>query len=180
MFAFLTQNLIVAGAEKSVKEVIDLVSASGESVLDNPKMKHYVDKINSNAVLSIAGTVSEQAVKTNKDSKHKIDLSEVEAVVGNLDRGVKNWHGEIELISNNESKNQQLVYALKALKYFLGAANPELSDIINNINITTSAENVHIAATFPDDLFEKIKNRQININDSLNKENRHSGDNKTQ
>ena len=169
MLAFLSGDIAAAGAEAAVHDVIDIIQGTGKNVFHNPQIIPYLDDINADAVLSIAATVSKKTRNMAGNAKHKIDLGTVEAMVGYLDRGDTNWNGEIRLISHNKQKNQQLVFALNGLKYLFGAANPEFSDLINNINISASADGLHITATFPDAFLEKIRPQHTKTDGSLSK-----------
>lgn len=162
MFSFITENITAIGVPGGVKKVIDLSRGTGKSVLDNTGMNPFVKELKSDAIISFVFESPEEARKVEKDKKagkFKMDLSKVEAALGFVDYGEKAWHGEIRLISHNKEENQRLVSALNGLKLIFSAADPEIEEMVNNINISASADEVKMEIFFSDEFLERLKKK---------------------
>jgi len=159
MFSFVSSAIIAFGVPDGVKKVIDL-SKGGKSVLDNEKMKPFLGKMKTDAIASFLLELPDEAKKVHEvGGMFKMDLTKAEAVLGFMDYSNKTWSGEIEMISKNEEGNQQLVTTLNSLKMLGGGAGPEVAELVNNINITGTAESIKMNITITEELMEKLQEK---------------------
>ncbi|NIM13418.1 MAG: hypothetical protein GTO45_14985 [Candidatus Aminicenantes bacterium] len=159
MFSFVSDNLAALGVADGVKKVIDLSKGTGKSVMDNEKMKPFLNKLKSDAVVSLVIEFPEEAKKVQESGMFKMDLSKAEAILGFIDYANKAWNGEFQLISHNEEGNQQLVSTLNGFKMMGGAAGPEVAELLEKITFSATADSVKLEMTIPDELVEKLRKK---------------------
>lgn len=159
MFSFISDNFAAIGIPDGVKKVIDLSKGTGKSVMDNEKMKPFLNRLKSNAVVSFVIEFPEEAKQVQEGGMLKMDLSKAEAILGFIDHANKAWNGEIQLISHNEEGNQQLVSTLNGLKMMGGAAGPEYAELLEKITLSATADSVKLEITITDELVEKLKKK---------------------
>ena len=88
-----------------------------------------------------------------------MDLSKAELVFGFIDYDKRSWNGEIRLISHNDEGNKQTVNSLNMIKGMGALAGPEVAELLNNINITSSSEDIRLTFKISDELLEKVKKK---------------------
>jgi hypothetical protein len=159
MFSFISDNFAAVGIPDGVKKVIDLSKGTGKSVMDNKKMKPFLNKLKPGAVVSFVIEFPEEAKKVQEGGMFKMDLSKAEAILGFIDYENEAWNGEIQLISHNEEGNQQLVSTLNTVKMMGGAAGPEYAELLEKITISAAADSVKLEVTIPDELVEKLRKK---------------------
>jgi hypothetical protein len=159
MFSFISDNLAAIGLPGDVKKVIDLSKGTGKSVRDNEKMKPFLEQMKAGAIISFAIEFPEDAKKKQEGGMFQMDLTKAEAIIGFVDYADKNWNAVIRLLSRNEEGNQQLASTLNGLKMMGGAAGPEVGELVNQLNITASAEDIKMEVNISDELLEKLRKK---------------------
>lgn len=154
---FIDGKTIAAGKIEILKKVIDLVKGEGQSVLKNDKLKPYIDKFKADVILSFVFEIPEKDKKVQDSGMLKMDLSKAEVIKGSFDYADKAFKGIIEMISHNEQANKDLANTLTGLKGMGAMAGPEIAELVNNIQITGSADRLSITAAVTDELVEKLK-----------------------
>lgn len=157
--AFLSENIIAAGRPDLLMKVIDLHKGKGQSITANESMKPHFNRIKSGAIATFIIGLPEEAKKVHDIGMFKMDLTKAEAVVGYLDNEGNTWTGEITMISHNEEANQQLVSTLNGLKMMAAAGGPEVQELVNNMDLKASADNVKLKVTLTGELLEKLRNK---------------------
>ena len=97
-------------------------------------------------------------------------LEGINAVSMYFDYKNKNIIAEIKVISSDEAKNQQVADLLNGLKAMGGMAateKPETGELINKIEITSTADHVKIYASIPEDLINKLKEMEKKEEENL-------------
>lgn len=156
-FSLLGDNIMVGGTPGLLEQVIDISKGTGQSIMTNAKMKPYLEDFSGGAIMSFVIDFPEEAKKPQEGGMFKMDLSKAEVILGQVDYTGSAWKGEIALISHNEEGNNKMVSTLNGLKMFGGAAGPEFAELINNIDISASADRVTIKVSISDELVEKLK-----------------------
>jgi len=160
-FAFIDESNIVAGNEPEVKSVLDIVQNNGENIYKNEELSALLAKSNKDTIFW--GTVSIPPDVVSKATSDKPMLSALEAVNAvflNFDYKNQNIIAEIKGISSDTTKNQQIADMLNGLKAFGAmAANekPEIGELVNKIQITSTEDYVKISASIPEELMVKLK-----------------------
>ncbi len=158
-FAFLSDNIILAGTTLGIKKVVDLSKGEGANILNNPKMKSYLAKAGSSSILSFVFQFPEKMKGMKGNGMIRTDFSKAEALYGNIDFKSSNWLGEIVLISFNEEGNNNLVNTLNGLKGLGAMGGPEVAELINNININATPDSINISFKISEELLEKLKTK---------------------
>jgi len=157
-FIFLTENIITAGSLEGVKKVAGLVAGkSGKNILSDPKMKSYMDKVGSSSIFSFIFRFPEKMKGMKGNSMIQADFSKAEALYGNVDFNSNTWMGKFVLVSYNEEGNTNLVTTLNGLKGLGAMGGPEIAELINNIDISATAESIVLSFKISSELLEKLK-----------------------
>ncbi|MCK4943353.1 MAG: hypothetical protein KAS65_07245 [Candidatus Aminicenantes bacterium] len=156
--SFLNNKFITFGENAYVKGIIDLKQKGGKSLLDNVKLKPYINEIQSGKVIHfVFGFPKELKESQPQGTPFKVDLSKAETLVGFIDHENQAWSGEIKLISPDEESNKQIVNLLNGLKGMAALAGPEVSELVSNINLTSSVEDIKLTFSLTDELLKKLQ-----------------------
>jgi len=158
--AFLDDSNIVIGCEKGVKSTIDTYQKKAENVFKNESLTSIIKKTNKEAIFWASIIFTPETMK--KLTSQNPMLSALEAVNAGslyLDSKNENLIVGIDVMSPDESTNQQIAEALKGLKA-LGALaateNLDAGELFNKIEITSTADRVKIYASIPEELIKKL------------------------
>ena len=160
-FSFLDDSNIIAGNEVEVKSVIDVSQKKKENVFKNEALSALMEKTNKNAL--VWGSVLIPQGAMNKIASQNPMLSSLEALnaaSSYFDYKNKNIIAEIKVMSSDETKNQQVADLLKGLKAMGGMAaakKPEVGELMNKIEISSTSDHVKIYASIPEELMNKLK-----------------------
>ncbi len=157
--AFVNENIIAGGKIDGVKKVVDLSKGEGQNILANARMKSYIEKFKSGAIASFVFDFPEEAKKVQETPMFKMDLTKAEVILGNVEYTGTAWDGEIALVCPNEEGNKQLVNTLNGLKGMGAMAGPEVGELVSNINLSASAEQITLTFNITDELIDKLKKK---------------------
>ena len=157
--AFVNESIMAGGKIDGVKKVVDLSKGEGQNILANAKMKSYIEKFKSGAIASFVFDFPEEAKKVQETPMFKMDLTKAEVIFGNVEYTGSAWDGEIALVCPNEEGNKQLVDTLNGLKGMGAMGGPEVAELVNNINLSASAEQITLTFNITDELIEKLQKK---------------------
>lgn len=157
--AFVNESIIAGGKIEGVKKVVDLSKGEGQNILANAKMKSYIEKFKSGAIASFVIDFPEEGKKVQETPMFKADLSKAEVIVGQVDYTGSAWEGEIAVVCPNEEGNKQLVNTLNGLKGLAAMGGPEVAELVNNINLSASADQITLTFNITDELVDKLKKK---------------------
>ncbi len=158
--AFLNKANILFGSPLSVKNAIDLAAKKGKSVKQTAVLMKYVDKLDKKNMFWLAvGNIPDKFKNTPSGGMMPVDLSKAEAFTAVADFKNKVLSGELRLISNNEAGNKQIVDMLNGLKA-LGAMGsekePELGQLLNGIQLSSTADSIKLTFSLSEELMDKL------------------------
>jgi len=160
-FSFIDDSNIIAGDDTGVKSIIDVLQKKKENVFKNEALSALIEKANKDAMLWGAILIPPEAMsKAASQNPMLSSLEGINAVSMYFDYKNKNIIAEIKVISSDEAKNQQVADLLNGLKAMGGMAateKPEIGELINKIEITSTEDHVKIYASIPEDLINKLK-----------------------
>ena len=156
-FIFLSDNIITAGTIEGVKKVAGLAGKGGKNILADPKMKSYMDKVGGSSIFSFIFRFPEKLKGMKGNSMIQADFSKAEALYGNVDFNSNTWIGKFVLVSYNEEGNTNLVTTLNGLKGLGAMGGPEIAELINNIDISATADSIVLSFKISGELLEKLK-----------------------
>ena len=159
MLAFVNENIIAGGKIDGVKKVVDLSKGEGQNILTNAKLKSYIEKFKSGAIASFVIDYPEEGKKVQETPMFKADLSKAEVIFGQIDYTGSAWEGEIAVVCPNEEGNKQLVNALNGLKGMAAMGGPEVAELVNNINLSASADQITLTFNITDELVDKLRKK---------------------
>jgi len=160
-FAFLDDSNIVAGKEDDVKTVIDIYQKKADNIFKNQALSELLVKTNKDTLFWGAMLIPSQAVdEATADNPMLGNLKDLKAATMNFDYKNMNMIAEIKLMSANAEKNEQIAKmldGLKAMGGMMAAQKPEIGELLNKIEITSTPEHVKVYASLPQELLEKLK-----------------------
>jgi hypothetical protein len=157
--AFVNDSIIAGGKIDGVKKVTDLSKGEGKNILANAKMNPYIEKFKSGAIASFVIDFPEEGKKVQDTPMLKMDFSKAEVIFGHVEYTGSAWDGEIAVVCPNEEGNKQLVNALNGLKGMAAMGGPEVEELVNNINLSASADQITLAFNITDELVDKLKKK---------------------
>ncbi len=160
-FSFINNGIIGFGPVARVKQIIDLFESNGKSILTDEKKKPYLNNFNPESVLSFVFEFPEKAKKSEaqQGSPFKMDFSKAEILCGEVDFEENIWSGKIKLVSHDEEANKQIVNMLNGIKGMGAIAGPEIAEILNEINLSSSADNIELTFSIPNELLKKVQKK---------------------
>lgn len=157
--SFMEKKIIAMGKTERVKQVIDLFNGEGNNILKNKKMKTFIKKFKAESIVSFVLDIPDEVKKVQGEeqgSPFKMDLTKAEAMYGFVDYNNNLMTGEIILVSFNEEGNKQVVNTLNMFKGMGAMGGPEIAEVLNNIHISASSEDIKLTFSISNDLFKKL------------------------
>ncbi len=159
-FCFLDDSNIAVGNENEVKSVIDVLGKKTESVLKNEALSQLLTKTNKEAMFWAALNLPPEMVNAIvSENPNLSDLASVSAACLYFDYTNKAVSGEIKVMSADATKNQQVaefLNGIRALGGLMTANDPDMTEVINRIEISSGADHVKIYVNIPEDLLDRI------------------------
>jgi hypothetical protein len=160
-FSFINDSNVVVGNEAPVKAVLDVLKNKKDNVFKNEKLSALIDKTNKDALFWGAMLVPPEAMEQAASENPMMGaMKEIESVALYFDYKNQNLIAEIMAMSPNAESNKKVAEALNGIKAFGGMAaaeKPEIGELLNKIEITSTDEYVKIYASIPEELVNKIK-----------------------
>jgi hypothetical protein len=160
-FVFLDNSNIVIGNEEDVKIVIDISQKKADNVFKNQALADLLAKTNKEGILWGAILIPSEAVeKAASENPMMSSFETVEAATLLFDYKNQNVLAEIKLMSDDEDKNKQIADALNGFRAIGGMAaakKPELGELLNKIEISSTADHVKVYCSLPEELLNKLK-----------------------
>lgn len=161
--AFLDDYNIILGNEKAVKAAIDTYQRKTENVLKNQELVSLINQTNKNAIFWGGLSIPPQAMEKAASQNPMFSAFEaVTAVTFYFDYQNKNIIAEIKVMSEDETKNKQIVDALngfKAMGAMAAAKKPEVGELLDKLEISSGPDHAKIYAALPEELINKLKSK---------------------
>lgn len=157
--AMFDNGLMLAGSAARVREAIDLVNGQGRSVLGDDAIKKQLARVNRSNMFWLVVTVPDEMKKTPQASSLPVDMSKAETLLLALDYKDKTLSGDLQLVQPDEKANTQIATTLNGFKgmgAMAAAKEPDLGELLNSIQITSSADNVRLTFSMPEKLMNKL------------------------
>jgi hypothetical protein len=159
--AFLDESNIVVGNENGVKTVIDIYQKKKENVLKNEKLEALIKTANKDALIWSVFTIPKEATQQAASQNPMLkNLESISSLSLYFDYRNKSILVEIKAMSPDENKNKQIVDLLngvKAMGSMASTKDPNVGELLNRIEISSTADQVKISANIPEDLINKLK-----------------------
>lgn len=162
-FVFLDDSNIAAGNKGDVKSVIDILQKKEESILKDEAFSALFAKTNKEALFWIGAVIPPEVTSKISEENPMLSIFEaVNAVSIYFDYTNKNIITEINLMSSDEIKNQEMADSLNQLKTMgsmIQIQDLNLGELLDKIEITSRPDHVKIYATIPEDLPKDLINK---------------------
>jgi hypothetical protein len=167
-FSFVSDELIALGRELRVRGLIDLKAKGGDNILANDKFKTHLEGIGADSLAYFVFDFPEELKQPQQEgSPFNMDLSKAELLLGWFGYSGGTWNGEIKLISMDEEANKQIANLLNGFKGMAAMGGPEVAELINNVNLTSSADNIRLTFSVSDELLEKLQKKMTEKKDEF-------------
>jgi hypothetical protein len=157
---FYDASNIIIGEAKDVKAVIDVVKKGADNVLKNESLAGLLKSADQSAMIWAAVVLPPEAMKSMATQNPMASsLENMKSLLVALDYKNKTLRIEIKGMGGDAEKNKQTADALngfKALGAMAAVEKPEIGELVNKIEVTSSAEFVKIAALLPEELLNKL------------------------
>jgi len=157
---FYDNSNIIFGEAKDVKAVIDVVKKGGESILKNEVLAALLKTADKSAMVWAAIAFPPDMMKSvAAQNPMASSLENMTSLLVALNYKNKALQIEIKGMGGDAEKNKQTADALngfKALGAMVSAEKPEIGELVNKIEVTSSAAFVKIAANLPEELLTKL------------------------
>lgn len=157
---FYDASNIILGEAKDVKAVIDVVKKGGENILKNETLSALLKSADKSAIVWAAVAFPPDMMKSvAAQNPMASSLENMKSLLVALNYKNKALQIEIKGMGGDAEKNKQTAEALNGLKALGAMAStekPEIGELVNKIEVTSSAEFVKIAANFPEELLTKL------------------------
>jgi len=158
--AFLDASNLAVGTEPGVKSIIDVMKGKAESALKNEALMKQVKAINTNALVWSVFVFSPEQVKKMTDTMPMLSgLQSLQALTIYVDDKNKGLQIEIKALSPDAAKNKEIADMLigfKALGSMGAAEKPEMGELMNKIDISSTPDSVKIFIDLPEALLDKL------------------------
>lgn len=161
--AFLDDSNVILGNKEAVKTAVDTYQRKAENVFKNEELANLINQTNKEAIfwggLLIPPEAMEKAVSNNPMFSA---FDSVTAAVLYFDYKNKNVIAEIKVMSEDETKNTQIVDALngfKAMGAMMAAKEPEVGELLDKLEISSGPGHAKIYASIPEELINKLKSK---------------------
>lgn len=163
-FAFLNANTILLGSTSRIKAAIDLKAGKGKSVAQDEGMRKYIGEIEKGSMGWAVVLLPENVKQTPPQGPLAgLDLKKAEAFIVQGSYRNKIVSLQMSLINRNEQANNQIVTMLNGFKALIAMGaekEPEIKDLINNIQLTAAADRVKLALSLTDSQLAKLEELQ--------------------
>ncbi|MEN8152559.1 MAG: hypothetical protein ABFR75_00925 [Acidobacteriota bacterium] len=156
---FMSDNIAAAGTITGLKKIVDLSKGSGENIYSNKRMIDYMEKAGTSSIMSFVFDFPQKMKGKTGNGMFSADLSKAEALYGNVNYEGNSWTGNVILVSHNDEGNKQLATTINSFKGLGAMAGPEVAELVNNIDISSTAESLKLSFTISSDLLEKLKTK---------------------
>jgi hypothetical protein len=163
-FAFLNKSNIAVGTLPGLKAVIDVFKGNKDNVYKNEELSTLLKKVNKKTLVWGTVLVPPQAASKAAGNPMLPDMTSVKSVSFNFDYKNKNIILEIIGASADAEKNQKVATQLngfKSLGAMAAAEKPEIGELMNAIEISSTDEFITISATIPEELLTKLKKEVV-------------------
>jgi hypothetical protein len=160
-FTFLDASNIVVGNEDEVKSVIDISLKKADNIYKNQALADLLSKTEKEGILWGAILIPADAVeKAASENPMMSSFEAVRAATILFDYKSQNVLAEIKLMSDDEENNKKIADALNGFKAIGGMAaaqKPEIGELLNKIEISSTADHVKVYCSLPEELMNKLK-----------------------
>ncbi len=159
-FCFVSDALMAFGKTNRVKQVADLAANEGDNFYKNTTLSAYVKKVKTDAILSFIMAIPEEV--RNQPAQGvpiQVDYSKAETVYGFGNYKNDVYSLEIVVVSANEDGNKQTVNSLNQMKGMGAMAGPEIAELLNNLKIQASADDIKFSLSLSGALLNKLMDK---------------------
>jgi len=163
-FAFLNKSNIAVGTLPGLKAVIDVFKGNKDNVYKNEELSTILKKVNKKTLVWGAVLVPPKAASAAAGNPMLPDITSIKSVSFNFDYKNKNILLEIKAASADAEQNQKIATQLngfKSLGAMAAAEKPEIGELMNAIEISSTDESITISASLPEELLTKLKGEVV-------------------
>jgi hypothetical protein len=161
--AFLDDSNIIFGTDLAVKKVIDVSQKKAPNIYKSEQLPALLKGMNMAAMVWGGMMIPPDTLKQASAQNPMLGtFADIKSIVISFDYKNSNVLAEIKAMSAVEAKNKQMADALtgfKALGAAAAAKEPQLGELLNKIEISSTADYVKITANIPEDLIQSLSQK---------------------
>jgi hypothetical protein len=159
--AFLDSSNLAIGSEKAVKKIIDVYTGKLPNILSNRNFKPYLKDINQNALTFGFFALPPDFLQPEINKNPSLQLWEnVRYISSFSDYRNASYLTEIKIYAQDKDRHQKMAETLVGIKALgLGTTGqlPELGQVLDSLEITSTDRYVKIFINLKEELLEKLK-----------------------
>ncbi len=159
--AFVGNDLLLLGSAGRVRESIGLATGKGGGVLNDARFKKPLAKLDRGSLFWLILGELPAGLKSGaqQGSPFPVNLEKAEAFFMSADFRDAKLSADLQLLLADEKSSAQIATTLNGIKG-LGAAaaaqDPDAGQLLNSLQITSSADGVRISLAIPEALLKKM------------------------
>jgi len=159
--AFLDESTIIYGDENHVKAAIDVFHKKAENIFKNETLAPLIKQANTEALLwgALYYPFQKNIKQMTAQNPMLEGLEELKTGLLSLDYNNNIFTADIKVMGGDEAKIQkaaEFLNGLKAMGAMVDAKEPALGELLNAVEITSTAAYVNIFARIHEDLLNKL------------------------
>ncbi len=161
--AFLDDSNIIFGTDSAVKRVIDVYQKKAENIWKSASLPALLKGMNTDAMVWGGFAVPAEALKKAASQNPMLGaFADIQSIIISFDYKNQNVLAEIKAMCPDEAKTKKMADALngfKALGAGVAAKEPLVGELLNKIEISSSADHVKINASIPEELIKSLSEK---------------------
>ncbi|MCX7975002.1 MAG: hypothetical protein N3B16_10980 [Candidatus Aminicenantes bacterium] len=162
-FAFYDNSNIFLGSLEALEKLIDVCEGKAENLQQNHELNSLLKKTKTEALSWSAFLLPAEAMtEVAKANPMLSPLQKLRSLILSFDYKNKNLIAEIKAMGSEEAYHKQLAdffTGLRAMGVMATTNYPEVSELLNRIEIISTAEQVGLNFSLPEDLLIKLSDR---------------------
>lgn len=153
-------HMVLGNSPEGLMAVIDVYQKKADNCLSNEAITELLDKTNKSAMMwggvVLPAENKEEMIGSNPMLQ---GLESMRAMAFYFDYKNANVEIEVKILSDDASKNKQIADFLTGLKSFgsmAAAEKPEIGELVNKIDVTSTEDHVRVYANIPEELIQKL------------------------
>ncbi len=162
-FTFYNESNIFVGTIEGIEKIIDVCVGKAESIRMNDEFNSLLKKTKTESLSWSAFLLPPEAMaELAKSNVMLSSLEKLQSLAISFDYKNKNLVAEITARGSDETHHKQLAEFLSGMRsmgVMMANKYPEVVDVLNRLEITSTPQQVSLSFTLPEDLLIKLSDR---------------------
>ncbi len=160
---FFDRSNVFLGEVASIKAVIDVSEGKRESIQKNEEINSLIKAVNTDSIVWSAFLLPPEALAELAKSNAMLNpVQKIRSLLMSFDYKNNALMADIKAMGADEAQNKQMaefLTGLRAMGAMAASKYPEVTEAINRLQITSTAQYVGLSFSLPEDLLLKLGDR---------------------